>query len=127
MFDIRPSDAVIDLSFISLSLVLPVIKKLLGSDGDVSVICLIKPQFEAGRDKVGKKGVVSDPEIHKNVLENFCRHSTETGFIVKGLTHSPIKGPQGNIEYLGFLCLQGDSEVIDCGEIVKQAHEELNV
>ena len=66
-------------------------------------ITLIKPQFEAGREHVGKKGVVRDPAVHREVLENFLIHAKESGFTVLGLTYSPIRGPEGNIEYLGYL------------------------
>ncbi|MGI5935476.1 MAG: TlyA family RNA methyltransferase [Oscillospiraceae bacterium] len=93
--------AVMDLSFISLRLVLPVVRELLREDGDC--ICLIKPQFEAGRDKVGKKGVVRDRQTHLEVLEGFLAFAGETGFTVLGLDFSPVKGPEGNIEYLAYL------------------------
>ena len=66
-------------------------------------VCLVKPQFEAGKDKVGKKGVVRDPQVHLEVLEQFLIHAANAGFGVKDITFSPIKGPEGNIEYLGYL------------------------
>lgn len=91
----------IDVAFISLRLVLPVVKELLKPAGEV--IALIKPQFEAGRDKVGKKGVVREPEIHREVIENVLNFALCIGFSLKGLTFSPIKGPEGNIEYLAYL------------------------
>ena len=91
----------IDVAFISLRLVLPVVKELLKPAGEV--IALIKPQFEAGRDKVGKKGVVREPEIHREVIENVLNFALCMGFSLKGLTFSPIKGPEGNIEYLAYL------------------------
>jgi len=91
----------IDVSFISLKLVLPVVKELLKDDGEI--ICLIKPQFEAGRDKVGKKGVVKDPDTHKEVIKTVIGFSMDMGLSVIGLTYSPIKGPEGNIEYLLYL------------------------
>ncbi|MGE4483548.1 MAG: TlyA family RNA methyltransferase [Oscillospiraceae bacterium] len=118
--------AVIDVSFISLRLVLPAVKDLLKADGEV--LCLIKPQFEAGRDKVGKKGVVRDEETHAEVLANFIVNAAETGFSVLGLTFSPIKGPEGNIEYLGHL-VSGVSENsdIDVKAIVTESHTELGV
>ena len=93
--------ASVDVSFISLKLILPPLCGLLKDGGHVS--CLVKPQFEAGREKVGKKGVVRDPAVHLEVLENFLIHAKESGFTVLGLTFSPIRGPEGNIEYLGYL------------------------
>jgi len=122
MFNIRPEIAVIDVSFISLSLVLPVVSGLLTGNGEA--LCLIKPQFEAGREKVGKKGVVRDPETHKSVLDAFIGCSTQSGFAVKGMTHSPVKGPEGNIEFLGWLSKQGISDCIDTSAIVAEAHNE---
>jgi len=91
----------IDVSFISLKLVLPVVKKLIKDSGEV--VCLIKPQFEAGRDKVGKKGVVKDPDTHKEVIMSIVSFAKELGFRIEGLSYSPIKGPEGNIEYLLYL------------------------
>ena len=93
--------AVMDLSFISLRLVLPAVRELLREDGDV--LCLIKPQFEAGKEKVGKKGVVRDRKVHQEVLEAFLTFAPECGFSVLDLSYSPIRGPEGNIEYLGRL------------------------
>ncbi|HHW70067.1 MAG TPA: TlyA family RNA methyltransferase [Clostridiales bacterium] len=90
--------AVIDVSFISLKLVVPVIRKLL--DCDSHVIALIKPQFEAGVDKVGKKGIVRDPDIHKEVLFEIVQFIEKEGFMIVDLTYSPIKGSEGNIEFL---------------------------
>ena len=92
--------ASVDVSFISLKLILPPLCGLLKDGGHVA--CLVKPQFEAGKDKVGKKGVVRDPAVHLEVLENFLNHAKESGFTVLGMTFSPIRGPEGNIEYLGF-------------------------
>ncbi len=98
----EPMDlAVMDLSFISLKLVLPAVRALLRGGGDV--ICLIKPQFEAGREKVGKKGVVRDPAVHEEVLRGFLEFAPQCGFSVLDLSYSPIRGPEGNIEYLGRL------------------------
>ena len=91
----------IDVSFISLKLVLPVAYELLKEGG--SLVALIKPQFEAGREEVGKKGVVRDIEVHRDVIEKITEFAYETGFSVKGLEFSPIKGPEGNIEFLMFL------------------------
>lgn len=93
--------AVMDLSFISLKLILPVVYELLKENGDI--LCLIKPQFEAGKDKVGKKGVVRDLAVHREVIESFLEYSAGFGYTVMGLSFSPIKGPEGNIEYLAWL------------------------
>ena len=116
--------SVVDVSFISLKIVLPVIKTFLKSTGQV--LCLIKPQFEAGKDKVGKKGVVRDPATHKEVLDNFVALANELEFKILGLTFSPVKGPEGNIEFLGHLTL-ADREGIqpDTAQVVQQAHETL--
>jgi len=125
-FDIKPELAVIDVSFISLALVLPVIRELMAEpETNPEVICLIKPQFEAGKGKVGKKGVVRDPEIHKEVLDAFIENSGKSGFKIKGITYSPIKGPKGNIEYLGWLGSFGDSIETDTKQIVLESHKEL--
>ncbi|MCM1210689.1 MAG: TlyA family RNA methyltransferase [Blautia sp.] len=94
--------ASVDVSFISLTKILIPARNLLREGG--YMVCLIKPQFEAGRDKVGKKGVVREPEIHEEVIEKIICYANITGFEVKGLTYSPIKGPEGNIEYL--VCLE---------------------
>ena len=120
----KPELAVIDVSFISLALVLPVVSGLLTANGEA--ICLIKPQFEAGREKVGKKGVVRDPETHVAVLEAFINNAEKSGFSVMGLTFSPVKGPEGNIEYLGKLDRAGESANIDVGAVVSQSREELD-
>lgn len=119
-----PSLCVIDVSFISLKLVLPVVANLLSEDGRVA--CLIKPQFEAGKGKVGKKGVVRDPEIHKEVLDAFLQNAHDAGFQVLNLTFSPIKGPEGNIEFLGYLTKQGEDVPQDTADVVRQAHEALD-
>lgn len=92
----------VDVSFISLRLILPALRGILKPDGQV--VCLVKPQFEAGREKVGKKGVVRDPAVHLEVLRQFLVNAGEAGFTVKDMSFSPIKGPEGNIEYLGQLC-----------------------
>lgn len=113
----------IDVSFISLSKVLPAAFSLLKDHG--LVVCLVKPQFEAGREKVGKKGVVRDPETHKEVIHKAIAFSQEFGFAVKGLSFSPIKGPEGNIEYLLLLCKETSAEMmseIDVNTVVDQAH-----
>ena len=117
--------SVVDVSFISLKIVLPAIKNLL-KPAQGQVLCLIKPQFEAGREKVGKKGVVRDPDIHKEVLDMFVELANELNFTFLGLTFSPVKGPEGNIEFLGHLTLE-DKEGIcpDTADVVRQAHETL--
>lgn len=93
--------ASVDVSFISLTKILLPARNLLRSRG--YMVCLIKPQFEAGRDKVGKKGVVREPEIHEEVVHKIIDYADMIGFEVDGLTYSPIKGPEGNIEYLLFI------------------------
>ena len=97
----EPAFASVDVSFISLKLILPAVAGVLRPDGQA--VCLVKPQFEAGKDKVGKKGVVRDPAVHREVLERFLDHARDSGFRVLGLSYSPIRGPEGNIEYLGWL------------------------
>lgn len=117
--------AVMDLSFISVQLILPAVASVLKDGG--RVICLVKPQFEAGRDKVGKKGVVREPAVHAEVLRDFCSGAEKKGFSVKGLSFSPIKGPEGNIEYLGYLAMDGErSEIPDIDELVRASHDELD-
>lgn len=93
--------AVMDVSFISIKLILPALKALLKADSDI--ICLIKPQFEAGREDVGKKGVVKDPEVHKRVIHEILDFVPSCGYSFAGLSFSPIRGPEGNIEYLCWL------------------------
>ena len=111
----------VDVSFISLGLILPALAPLLGEHGQI--VCLIKPQFEAGREKVGKKGVVRDPAVHLEVLEQFLRHASESDLAVQGLTFSPIRGPEGNIEYLGWLEKDGQAcAPTDLAELVRQSH-----
>ncbi len=116
--------SVIDVSFISLALVLPAIHSVLKDDGQV--LCLIKPQFEAGKDKVGKKGVVRDPETHEEVLAHFVETAQNLQFTLKNLTFSPVKGPEGNIEFLAHLSkAPGEAFVPDIPGIVSAAHEAL--
>ena len=116
--------ASIDLSFISLKLIFPALYGLLRQGGEIA--CLIKPQFEAGREKVGKKGVVRDPAVHLEVLEHFLIHTKENHFTVLGITYSPIRGPEGNIEYLGFLRKSEEpSAMIDLNAIVEASHSTL--
>ncbi len=118
--------SVIDVSFISLRIVLPAIKNLL-KENQGQVLCLIKPQFEAGRENVGKNGVIREPAIHKEVLDNFVALAKELGFTILGLTFSPVKGPAGNIEFLGHLTLADrDGIEPDTADVVAQAHRTLD-
>ncbi len=111
----------VDVSFISLHLILPAVRPLIRAGGQA--VCLVKPQFEAGKDKVGKKGVVRDPAVHLEVLEHFLVHAAEADFAVKDITFSPIKGPEGNIEYLGYLEAGGtDTYQGDLKELVERSH-----
>ena len=116
--------ASVDVSFISLKLILPPLNGLLKDGGHAA--CLVKPQFEAGREKVGKKGVVRDPDVHLEVLEHFLDHAKESGFTVLGLTYSPIRGPEGNIEYLGYLEKGPWQErTFDLKAMVEESHQIL--
>ena len=116
--------ASIDVSFISLKLILPALRPLMAENGQV--VALVKPQFEAGREKVGKKGVVRDSAVHQEVLEHFLVHADEADFSVKGLTFSPIRGPEGNSEYLGYLSVgRGVPCEEDLVELVKRSHQVL--
>ena len=116
--------SVVDVSFISLRIVLPVIKTFLKQSGQV--LCLIKPQFEAGKEKVGKKGVVRDPEVHREVLDDFVSLTKEIGFTILGMTFSPVKGPEGNIEFLAHLTLDDKTGIVpDTASIVALAHNTL--
>ena len=116
--------ASVDVSFISLKLILPPLNGLLKDGGHAA--CLVKPQFEAGREKVGKKGVVRDPAVHLEVLEHFLDHVGDAGFTVLGLTYSPIRGPEGNIEYLGFLQKGAETTVsFDLDALVEESHQTL--
>ena len=118
-----------DLSFISLTKVLPNLKKLLKKEFH-EMICLIKPQFEAGREKVGKKGVVRDKDVHEEVIEMVLNYAVSIGYDVLGLSFSPIKGPEGNIEYLAHL-KKTDNETgiiadnININKVVEESHNEL--
>lgn len=118
--------ASVDVSFISLKHILPNLNRFLSDDG--KAVCLIKPQFEAGKEKVGKKGVVSDLGTHIEVVERVIDMALQNGFSVKGLEFSPIKGPEGNIEYLIFLEKSNKPEIdlaVSAKELVNQSHEEL--
>ena len=111
----------VDVAFISLDLILPALRPLVKEGGQA--VCLIKPQFEAGKEKVGKKGVVRDPEVHLEVLEHFLGHAARAGFSVKDITFSPIRGPEGNIEYLGWLQAgEGPAYEEDLSALVDRSH-----
>ena len=111
----------VDVSFISLSLILPALRPLIREGGQA--VCLVKPQFEAGREKVGKNEMVRDPAAHLEVQERFLDHAAQSDFTVKDITFSPIKGPEGNIEYLGYLqagpC---PAEPVDLPALVERSH-----
>lgn len=117
----------IDVSFISLTKVLLPVKALLSEDAQL--VCLIKPQFEAGREKVGKKGVVRDPEVHAEVIDKVADYAKEIGFVWLGLDFSPVKGPEGNIEYLLYLG-NGEEKSEESGlpveAVVGMAHKSLD-
>lgn len=115
--------ASVDVSFISLKLILPVLKTLLKSDGKAA--CLIKPQFEAGRENVSKKGVVRDKKVHISVIETITDFALENGFNLLSLDFSPIKGPEGNIEYLMYIQNASEGEnlcEVDISELVEKSH-----
>jgi 23S rRNA (cytidine1920-2'-O)/16S rRNA (cytidine1409-2'-O)-methyltransferase len=124
-----PEFASIDVSFISLTLILPVLKTLLTPNSDV--VALIKPQFEAGKSQVGKKGIVRDPDVHTFVIEKIVKHSIQEGYNVEDLSFSPITGGDGNIEFLIHLKWTANQQmgenflVNPPEEVVKQAHLEL--
>ena len=111
--------ASIDVSFISLTKVLLPVKNLLKKNGQI--VCLIKPQFEAGRENVGKKGVVRDKKVHVQVIEKVIEYAMSIGFKILNLDYSPVKGPEGNIEYLLYLQNIGEEPVVDeiCVDPVK--------
>ena len=113
--------ASIDVAFISLDKILPAVKKLLAPDA--FVLALIKPQFEAGKEHIGKKGVVRDPEVHKEVIRRIITLAQEEGFTIGGLDFSPVKGPEGNIEYL---LVQNAALHIDIDAIVTASHASLD-
>ena len=115
----------VDVSFISLCLVLPAILPLLSDDGEC--VCLIKPQFEAGKEKVGKKGVVRDKAVHSEVIKKIYDFAIEQGYYVSGLDYSPIKGPEGNIEYLIYLKKNAvDNVSVDIDSVVEASHSDLD-
>ncbi|AHM56500.1 hemolysin A [Peptoclostridium acidaminophilum DSM 3953] len=118
----------IDVSFISLKLVLPVVRQLLADDGHI--VALVKPQFEAGREKVGKKGVVRDRNVHREVVSEISGFAQREGFDVLGIDYSPVKGPEGNIEYLLYIrkfesqAIRDLEDLVD--EIVERSHSDLD-
>ena len=119
--------ASVDVSFISLTKVLGPAKELLSKEGEM--VCLIKPQFEAGREKVGKKGVVRDSTVHEEVIEKVISFAREIGFSVLNLDFSPIKGPEGNIEYLVYIKKDGKGlveETVSIKDVVTAAHSMLD-
>ena len=119
--------ASVDVSFISLTKVLIPARELLRDGGEM--VCLIKPQFEAGREKVGKKGVVRDKAVHEEVVERIIEFASQNGFFVKNLDYSPIKGPEGNIEYLVYIRKDetgGVDAAVDIKAVVDAAHGELD-
>lgn len=124
-----PEFATIDVSFISLRIILPVLKTVIVPGGDV--IALVKPQFEAGREQIGKKGIVRDPKVHKQVLLDVADYATKAGFHVKTMTFSPITGGEGNIEFLFHLRSAEEIETIEgitaegAAQIVSEAHTQL--
>lgn len=120
----------IDVSFISLKKVLPAVQSLLHQEKG-EVLCLIKPQFEAGREEVGKHGVIRDTAVHERVAEEVISFALSIGFRLKGITYSPIKGPEGNIEYLCYLSMEAGQtqmqEILpDIREVVRSSHEQLD-
>ena len=113
----------IDVSFISLKLVFPVAASLLSDSG--SLVCLVKPQFEAGRDQVGKKGIVRDPNVHAQVIRNVVAFGKENGLYARGLDFSPVTGAKGNIEYLLFMTRKLCDNEVDIEGVVARSHAEL--
>ena len=119
--------ASVDVSFISLRIILPVLRERLADGGQA--VCLIKPQFEAGRENVGKKGVVRDKSVHRDVIEAITTFALENGFTLLGLTFSPIKGPEGNIEYLMYIKKAEAPErrtAVTAAELADASHEALD-
>ncbi len=121
----RPAFVSIDVSFISLTKVLGPVKELMTEDGEL--VCLIKPQFEAGREKVGKKGVVRDKSVHLEVIEMVMNYAESIGFKLLHLDYSPIKGPEGNIEYLLHMTKNAEAEAaaLNAAEVVEESHRDL--
>lgn len=115
-----PSFATIDVSFISLKYIFTALKDILSSQDQV--VALIKPQFEAGREEVGKKGIVKDQRIHQKVIENVIAYANQEGLVLEKLTYSPITGGEGNIEFLGLFVKDGNPTAIDIEKVVQAAH-----
>mgnify|MGYP002544573911 CR=1 FL=1 len=129
MLPLHPTVTVMDVSFISIRLILPVAAQLMGEEG--VFYTLIKPQFEAGREKVGKKGVVREKSTHLEVIQMVMAYAAEIGFEIRNLEFSPIKGPEGNIEYLVHLVRLPDGVTeeetnVDVDAVVKSAHDTLD-
>ena len=121
-FSPLPAFASMDVSFISLKLIIPALKEL----GVQEIAALIKPQFEAGKDKVGKKGIVRDPEVHREVLRQVTEDIRKIGYRTADITYSPIRGQNGNIEFLGHLTLDDRTGIEpDTAKIVEEAHQTL--
>lgn len=123
----QPEFATIDVSFISLGLILPPLAQIIKQDG--YVVALVKPQFEAGRDKVGKHGIVKDPKVHREVLEKVTQLMLEHGFSIRHLTYSPIKGGQGNIEFLAVIQRDNDPQIADeinIDQLLERTYHQLN-
>ena len=117
----------VDVSFISLHHIFPVAQAI--TTPDAMGVCLVKPQFEAGREKVGKNGVVRDPATHREVLHNAMGYAAANGFVVRGLDFSPVKGPEGNIEYLMFVQKSEQPGVLDdsvAEQVVAASHSSLD-
>ena len=125
-FEVEPSFASIDVSFISLSLILPALHRVLADHGQV--VSLIKPQFEAGREQIGKNGIIRDAKVHKNVIEPVTEMAVREGFSVLGLDFSPIQGGHGNIEFLAYLRKEeqaSNQAFFEIEQIVEKAHREF--
>lgn len=125
-FEQEPSFASIDVSFISLSLILPALHRVLADQGQV--VALVKPQFEAGREQIGKNGIIRDAKIHQNVLESVTAMAVEAGFSVLGLDFSPIQGGHGNIEFLAYLKKEKSASnqiLAEIKEAVERAHSQF--
>ena len=125
-FEQEPSFASIDVSFISLSLILPALHRVLADQGQV--VALVKPQFEAGREQIGKNGIIRDAKVHQHVLESVTTMSVEEGFSVLGLDFSPIQGGHGNIEFLAYLKKEesaGNQVLAEIEEVVERAHSQF--
>ena len=123
----QPEFATIDVSFISLGLILPPLAQIIKQDG--YVVALVKPQFEAGRDKVGKHGIVKDPKVHREVLQKVTQLMLEHGFSIRHLTYSPIKGGQGNIEFLAVIQRDNDPQIADeinIDQLLERTYHQLN-